>query len=128
MPAGLRHMDGETALWYVRSRHSTSDFDRGRRQQEVIIGIFNSLLSMDAVSNAHQLFHDYQKNITTDMAFSDITPLLPMATTLKRSRIHHYYISPTEVYDWITSQGAMVLVPVREAVLEVMRKALNSPG
>jgi LCP family protein required for cell wall assembly len=127
MPAGMKHMDGETALWYVRSRHSTSDFDRGRRQQEVIIAIFNSLLNRDAFSHAKQLFKDYQNNMTTDMSFNDIAPLLPMATTLKHTNIHHYYIGPTEVYDWITSQGAMVLVPVRDAVLEVMRKALNSP-
>jgi LCP family protein required for cell wall assembly len=128
MPAGRWHMNGETALWYVRSRHSTNDFDRGRRQQEVIMGIFNSLLNMDAFSNARQLFHDYQKSITTDMTLDDITPLLPLATTLKRNNVHHYYISPAVVYDWITSQGAMVLVPIREAVLEVMRKALNTPG
>lgn len=127
MPAGMRHMDGETALWYVRSRHSTNDFDRGRRQQEVIIGLFNRLFSTEAMSNAHQLFRDYQQNVTTDMSFSDIEPLLPMAPTIKRSLIHHYYISPAVVYDWITSQGAMVLVPIRDAVLEVMYKALNSP-
>ena len=30
------HMNGAFALWYVRSRHSTSDFDRERRSQEVI--------------------------------------------------------------------------------------------
>ena len=29
-------MNGATALWYVRSRYTTSDLDRGRRQQEVL--------------------------------------------------------------------------------------------
>ena len=32
-------LDGEVALMYARSRHSTSDFDRSLRQQEIISGI-----------------------------------------------------------------------------------------
>lgn len=34
--AGPTEMDGETALIYARMRYLSSDFDRGRRQQEVI--------------------------------------------------------------------------------------------
>jgi LCP family protein required for cell wall assembly len=32
---GQQHMNGYTALWYARSRHSTNDYDRMRRQREV---------------------------------------------------------------------------------------------
>ena len=32
---GAQHMDGETAQWYARSRYTTSDFDRMRRQREL---------------------------------------------------------------------------------------------
>jgi LCP family protein required for cell wall assembly len=127
MRAGTRHMDGETALWYVRARYSTNDFDRGRRQQEVIVAIFRKLLSRNALANAQSLYKTYNQTVDTDMGFSDIKPLLPVALNLKVSRIHHYYISPAEVYNWITSQGAMVLVPVRDRVLQVMHDALNSP-
>ncbi len=33
---GVVHMDGDLALWYARSRQKSSDFDRGRRQQETL--------------------------------------------------------------------------------------------
>lgn len=33
---GLQNFDGDTALKYARSRHSTSDFDRSNRQQLII--------------------------------------------------------------------------------------------
>jgi LCP family protein required for cell wall assembly len=33
IPVGLQHFDGDKALKYARSRHSTSDFDRSKRQQ-----------------------------------------------------------------------------------------------
>ena len=32
---GMRHMDGETALWYARSRYQTTDYARMERQREV---------------------------------------------------------------------------------------------
>ncbi|RPI35174.1 MAG: hypothetical protein EHM70_00440 [Chloroflexota bacterium] len=125
---GIVHMDGETALWYVRARYSTSDFDRGRRQQEVIQAIFMRLLSLNAVSRAPELFDIYKRNVTTDIALEDITPLLPLAANLSDSSlIHHYYIGPEQVISFRNSSGAAVLLPIREAVLEVMRQALNSP-
>lgn len=126
--AGRVHMDGETALWYVRSRYSTSDFDRGRRQQEVLMGIFSRLISLDAISRAPQFYKIYRNSVYTDLKLSDISPLLPVATKLTdTSRIHHYYIGPQQVVPWVNSYGAQVLVPIRQSVLEVMRKALNCP-
>ncbi|MCJ7712714.1 MAG: LCP family protein, partial [Chloroflexi bacterium] len=35
IPAGPQHMTGAQALIYARSRHRSTDFDRGRRQQRV---------------------------------------------------------------------------------------------
>lgn len=36
LEAGTHHLNGRAALRYVRSRNTTSDFDRARRQQEVL--------------------------------------------------------------------------------------------
>lgn len=124
----VEHMDGETALWYVRSRYSTSDFDRGRRQQEVVRAGFKKLLSIDGITRAPELFDIYQQNVTTDIPFELITSLLPLASSLGDSeQINHYYIGPQQVYDFVNYSGAQVLIPIREAVIEVMRQALNTP-
>ncbi|TAL41347.1 MAG: LytR family transcriptional regulator, partial [Salinibacterium sp.] len=32
---GVQKMNGYTALWYARSRHGTSDYDRMKRQRDV---------------------------------------------------------------------------------------------
>ncbi len=125
---GVVHMDGETALWYVRARYSTSDFDRGRRQQEVILAAFQRLISLDGLTRAPQLYQLYKQNVTTNMSFDDMAQFLPMATKLRDgSGIHRYYIGPQQVYSWMNTSGAQVLVPVYDSVLEVMRQALNSP-
>ncbi|GAA1055629.1 hypothetical protein GCM10017608_22830 [Agromyces luteolus] len=45
IPAGEQHLDGYHALWYARSRHGTSDYDRMARQlqiQEAVLAQFNA--------------------------------------------------------------------------------------
>ena len=125
---GTEYMDGEEALWYVRSRYSSSDFDRGRRQQEVVLGVFDKLLSMDGLSQAPELYNIYRDNVDTDMSLGDMLGYLPLAAQVAATRdIQRYYIGPPQVYDWINYSGAAVLLPIRSAVLDVMRQALNTP-
>ena len=128
IPAGLNHMDGETALWYVRSRYTTSDFDRTRRQQEILQATYARLLSLNGVSRAPELFKIYMNNVTTDLQFSDVASLIPLAAKLTdTSLIQRYYIGREHVTGWVTPTGAQVLLPNRDAVLSVMRQAVSSP-
>ncbi|MBE0410879.1 MAG: LCP family protein [Anaerolineales bacterium] len=128
VPAGLVHMDGETALWYVRSRYTSSDFERTRRQQEVIRAMFNRLVSLNAIKNAPNLYNTYRQSVRTNMGLVDITPLLPLAVKLSDNpQIQHYYISRSEVTNWVTPARAQVLLPNQDAVLEVIQKALSLP-
>ncbi|MFH0853016.1 MAG: LCP family protein [bacterium] len=49
--AGVQEMDGDQALKYVRSRKSTSDFDRSKRQQQVLLGIREKAMSFGTLLN-----------------------------------------------------------------------------
>lgn len=53
--AGEHHMDGATALKYARSRETTSDFDRSRRQQQVIKAIKDKATTLDVLANPKKL-------------------------------------------------------------------------
>jgi polyisoprenyl-teichoic acid--peptidoglycan teichoic acid transferase len=121
-------MDGETALWYVRSRYSTNDFDRTRRQQEVVRAMFFKLLNINAIARAPQLYDTYKRSVSTNLALDDITPLLPVAAKLTdSSNIQQYFVGSRQVTAWRNSNGAQVLLPNRDAVLDVMRQSLNVP-
>lgn len=48
---GLQHMNGATALKFARSRETTSDFDRAKRQQLVIAAIKTKIMSSDTFLN-----------------------------------------------------------------------------
>jgi len=128
LPAGPNHMDGKTALWYVTSRITTSDFDRAHRQQKALLAIFARVLSLEGISRAPELYQIYINNVSTNLRFIDVAPLLPLAVQLSdTTRIHHYFIGPDQVTDYINPSGAMVLLPDYKAILDIMRQALNSP-
>lgn len=123
---GQVSMDGETALWYVRSRHSSSDFDRTRRAQEVLQAMFFRLLKLDSLTRLPQLYNDFRGSVETDLSLGDIVQLLPYAAKIAEpDKIRHFAIGPGEVYDWIAPGGAMVLVPIQPNAQNVVRQALN---
>lgn len=126
---GLVHMDADTVLWYVRSRKTTNDFARNRRQQEVLLAIFNKLVSMDAIKRAPEFYNLYKKNVKTDLTLADLIPLLPFATKVASdpSRIHNYFVGSGKVQSWITPGGAMVLLPNQAKINKIIRKSQNLP-
>ncbi len=128
IPAGKVHMDADTVLWYVRSRKTTNDFARNRRQQEVLWAIFEKMLSLDALKRAPEFYQIYKGNVKTDIGLLEILSWLPLAAKVAESRdINQYYIGPKQVYDWITPGGAMVLVPNQQLVMKIIRKSQNTP-
>jgi anionic cell wall polymer biosynthesis LytR-Cps2A-Psr (LCP) family protein len=121
-------MDGESALWYVRARYSTSDLDRGRRQQEVLDAVFDKLISLNSLQRAPELYDIYKQNVTTNLDFDTISSLIPVAYTIADTHsIEGHSIGKGQIYDWTNTTGAMVLVPVRDQVLDVMRQVISEP-
>ncbi len=75
LPKGNNHLDGETTLFYIRSRFSSSDFDRARRQQEVFLAIKQKVFSLGFAANPLNIFEILDilgKNVRTDMGMSEI--------------------------------------------------------
>ena len=71
--SGWQHLDGATALKYARSRHTTSDFARSLRQQELIIAIKDKMLaSWLSVSTASDLYNQYKSYIQTNISFQEM--------------------------------------------------------
>lgn len=108
---GQVHMDGDLALWYARSRSKSSDFDRGRRQQEVIRTLFQKALQTGTFTKIPQLYNDFSSTVITDMNLTDMLSLAPYAVNFTNANIRSYYIRPPYVLPWTTPGGAAVLLP-----------------
>jgi LCP family protein required for cell wall assembly len=120
---GRQNMDADMLLWYVRSRKTSNDFARNRRQQEVLVALGEKLLSMDAVRRAPEMYSIYKGSVTTDMTLIDILPLLPVAAQLKD--INNYFVGSGKVSPWVTPGGAMVLLPKMDKIKIVVQKTLS---
>jgi LCP family protein required for cell wall assembly len=121
LPAGLNHMNGEMALWYVRARKTTSDFDRVRRQQEVMVGIAQTLLSKDALSNIPGFFVTLAKYVESNLTLDDVTPFADMASSFSLSSIGRAAVIPNAYgTNWITPDGKMVVLPNYPAIHDLL--------
>ncbi len=121
---GLIHMDGDFSLWYARSRKKSNDFDRGRRQQEVLRAIYSQALRTDTLSRIPQLYSDFSTTIQTDLGLDGILKLSPLALHLTNADIRSYYIAGDLVTSWITPGGAYVLLPNTELIQGMLNEAL----
>ena len=103
VPAGLQVLDGATALRYARSRHSSSDFDRSRRQQQVLRAILAEVRARGLLSQAAllpSLAHDLEQSVSTTMPLGDLDTLRGLADLAQRldpDRIVQLSINPNDV-------------------------------
>ncbi len=80
--AGLQHLDGVSALKFVRSRQAEgeegSDFARSRRQEKTLLALRSKLLSKPVLTNLSllkQLFDQTNRMVVTDVT-PDLYPAL----------------------------------------------------
>jgi len=82
LKAGTRHLDGKTALAYSRSRHSDSDYDRSRRQQQVIAAAAEKVRSR-GLSALPALVELTRKKVVTDVPLRSAPALYELAMGAK---------------------------------------------
>ena len=123
---GLIHMDGDLALWYARSRQKSNDFDRGRRQQEVLRALFTQALQAGTLKRLPELYNDLKNTVETDLNLVDLLQLSLYAPKMTNADIRSYYIRPPLVSSWITEGGAAVLLPNEEPLQQMLTEALSA--
>lgn len=88
--SGPQHMDGETALKYARSRHSTSDFDRSRRQQDLIQALAEKGKADGTLTNPSRitaLLRIMDEHVATTLTFREMVTLAKLGSDIDRSKI-----------------------------------------
>lgn len=119
---GSQIMDGETALKFVRSRHSAvasegSDFARSKRQHKVLSSLKNKLMSASILLNPQKisaLLRELNTHVTTNLEGWEAVRLGLMMRTVSEQSTSAAVIDGASglVYDDVSSDGAYVLRPV----------------
>ena len=108
---GWQHMDGERALEYVRSRMSTSDADRSRRQQQILLAIHERALSTNLIPELPELAMILMDAVSTDITLEEMIEMARLATHIDTANLKQVIIEDPLVYDHRREDGAAVLLP-----------------
>lgn len=109
LETGIQEMDGNLALWYARSRRTTSDFDRNRRQQQLLRAMFQKGLDLDLLPQVPALWDSFNEGVETDMPFNEILALAALASAVRENGIQHLALPPAALRSWtVPDSGAAV--------------------
>ena len=112
---GWHHLDGLHALWYMRSRLSTSDYHRARRQHQVLRAMFRKLRSGDWIWRIPELWPAIQQTVQTNLSLGEMVWLGRIGQRLSEDRIVHAYLHATMI-----SSRTLYLPPPTTGVTQPM--------
>ncbi len=131
--AGDQTLNGENALFYVRSRFSSSDFDRAYRQQQVMLAIKDKILSLGILANPliiNDLFDAVADNVEVDVVPWEIPNLIVLVKKADTKNIIRkvFDISNNGLLYQTMKDGVYVLLPqgdnfdkIREACQKIFK-------
>jgi len=127
IPAGPQHLDGATALDYVRSRHSdlTGDFGRSARQQSVLIALKKKLDVGTIFNNLDGLAQDLTGSVITSLSIPQVLSLANFARGLKSSDFVQVVLSAPTYGTETQVDGKDVILPNTGAIGDEVRAIFN---
>ena len=113
---GMQRMDAETLLKYARTRVTQGgDFDRARRQQQVLDAVRAEVLSAGGIVNfvtqAVPLWQGLQGNYRTNLELNEILALGRLMGNIKRENIYFSVVDNFYAALGQSPQGDEVLIP-----------------
>lgn len=87
---GVHEMDGKTALKYARSRETTSDFDRAKRQQKILLATREKALSLETLINPTKISETIdllEDHIKTDIQIWEMGKLAEISKEIKEDHV-----------------------------------------
>ncbi len=115
--AGPHRLDGATALKYVRSRHSTSDFDRSARQQIVLRALKDRATSLSIAASPSRLrgiFSAVSEHVTTNLSLGDVIGLAAGAAGKRDLKVVGRNLNDACWQNGPCEAGALLYAPSRD--------------
>jgi len=112
--AGPMEMDGNLALKFIRSRHSTEhggDFARGQRQQALLIAVIKEVISLDNLDKAIPFANKFSFAIRTNINEDALLDLLKLAGHPKDYETININVDDNLLEFSTSSDGQSILIP-----------------
>jgi LCP family protein required for cell wall assembly len=131
LPAGQHHLDGKTALKYARTRHGSNDFERARRQQQVILAARDQVVNLEQlprlIAHGLQILDALGDSIETDLTFEQSVRLAQIMNSIPAEGFRGAVIDQKYTVPYKTNTGAQVLIPLRDKISELYESFFTTP-
>ncbi len=128
--AGVQHMSGARALEYARSRMSTSDFDRAKRQQQILLAIRERGLGLGVLNllpRLPTLLGTMGNMVKTDMTLDEMKDLALLAPQIDLDNIKTVVVQKPMVIGYRRDDGAAVQLPKWDLIRPVVDDLFKAP-
>lgn len=88
LPVGNNHLNGQSTLYYIRSRFSSNDFDRALRQQQVLFAIKEKVTALNLISDPIKtlsVITTLSQNIKTDINLWNVKEIIDLSKEVDTS-------------------------------------------
>ena len=119
---GTHTLDGQTALAYVRSRKGVggNDFERARRQQQLLLALEKKLSDPAMLPNIPGLLDDATRTITTSFPPDRLGEMLQLGRAIGDDQIQRFVLGPPYALRSTTAADyRLVLEPDRISALSI---------
>lgn len=131
LEAGLQHLDGETALKYVRTRNIDDDYGRARRQQEVLAAIARKVTRTDMLATllpkVPSMLYTMRSSVSTDMPMQLQLDLANYFASAPMQPVRQLVLDNQFGYETYTEEGMWILMPDRSLVRPAVAKFFEPP-
>jgi LCP family protein required for cell wall assembly len=112
----VQEMNGEKALQYARSRHSTSDFARSLRQQQIVKAVADKAMSkwLANVTKLKRLYGNYTSMVKTNITTQEIMGLAKYIYKLDHIFSYGYTTECSNITYKYSFPGCFLYTPSRE--------------
>ena len=127
IPSGIQHMNGGEALRYARSRHGSNDFDRGARQQRILLSLREQADPQALIPRLPDLINALKSAVSTDIPANQLAPLLGLASEIDTKDIQSYLFTPPYYQtEYLSSPRGYIIVPNLSKIRAAVRDAFSA--
>ncbi len=130
IPSGMQHLSGADALVYARSRHASTDFDRGARQQRVLLSLRQQTDVARILPHLDELAAALSASFRTDIPRDLFPRLLGLAEHVTTRSVRSFIFTPpfyqTQILSDPNHNGSYVIIPKVDRIRAAVRDAFTA--
>jgi LCP family protein required for cell wall assembly len=113
LAAGPQHLDGLTALAYVRSKFTAgeNDFSRSTRQQEVLVDLLHKMAQPSEILQLPSLISTMGSSVTTNFPADQVADYVAIGQNIPSANFKQVVLSPTAGYSMYVGSAVCLNAP-----------------